>query len=72
MNRAVPAIRAVQAELIGLAREPVATVVLVVAESMPLLIMLDGEPFLHEGKRNGMSVYAKARPYRITSDMVMR
>ncbi len=73
-QRKLPAVRAVEADLVGLAREPVATVRLIIAESMPLVVMYDGDPFLHEGKRPGgsVAVYLKVRPYRVDDGMVIR
>jgi len=72
-RKILPAVRAVEAELIGLARDPVATVRLVIADVMPLVVMYEGEPYLHQTtRRRGAPVYFKVRPYRIDDSMVLR
>lgn len=58
------AIRCLQAELVGLAREPVAVVGVVVADGeVPEIIMLDGDPYLHDAGVAG-EVWRRVRPYR--------
>ncbi|QDW39022.1 hypothetical protein FFI89_018835 [Bradyrhizobium sp. KBS0727] len=66
----VPAVRAVRARLTGFDHAELAIVRLVIADSAPLLIMFEGEPFLHEGFAGDLLVYAKARPYRVDLGMV--
>lgn len=67
---AVPAVRIVRARLLDHDHDELAIVRLVLGDSAPLLIMFDGDPFLHEGAIDDLLIYAKARPYRVDAGMI--
>ncbi len=62
-----PAIRCLQAELVGLDGARVGAVgVVIAADDVPEIIMFDGEPYLHDASIAG-EVWRRVRPYRCSS-----
>lgn len=57
------AIRAVRAELLGLARERLAIITIVADDELPEIIMFRGDPFLLDHALLG-TAYRQVRPFR--------
>jgi hypothetical protein len=60
----LPPIRALQAALFDLSGDRIATVMVVSDQTLPQLIMFEGEPFLFERTAGEILFFHQARPFR--------